>query len=124
VAFLRFQIKDGVTRRVFLIGRWAFKIPHPRSWKFFLLGLLANMQEREWSSFSERLCPVRWALPGGWLVVMPRAEPISDDDWALLLPILGYEAFINHNDCRLPVEQKRCSFGLLEGRLVAVDYGS
>jgi hypothetical protein len=44
------------------------------SWKHFLYGLLANMQEAQFSKTSwPELCPVLWSLPGGFLVVMPRA---------------------------------------------------
>ena len=117
----------GSTRIVVLTRRWAIKLPRPTEWRLFLHGLLANMQERQWSSLHDpRLCPVKWSLPGGWLVVMPRAEPISDDAWAVMNP----EAWCGEREedempyC-IPVEAKRDSFGRLpNGRIVAVDYGT
>ena len=113
--------RRGTTRTVFLVGRWAFKVPTGRSWRLFLSGLLANMQEAEFSSTGwPELCPVRFALPGGFLVVMPRAvtltEPMAED---------AYERLTQRPDYVVPAENKPCSWGHLpDGRLVAVDYGS
>ena len=56
------------------------------------------------------------ALPGGWLVVMRRARPLTEQEFAALSP----------NDwggVLEMVEFKRSSFGMLDGRVVAVDYG-
>jgi hypothetical protein len=116
--------KRGITREVFLVGRWAFKVPSFRSWSLFLTGLLCNLQERTFSRLGDpRLCPVRFSLPGGWLVVMPRCEPVSTAD--------AVDAYASLS-CPGPsgaslgaiVEDKTCSFGRLpDGRVVAVDYG-
>lgn len=72
--------RTGIMREVFLIGRWAVKVPKlTRGWRNFLQGLLANMQERELSRRGyPQLCPVVFSIPGGWLVVMPRVEPLSN----------------------------------------------
>ena len=118
----------GVTRTVILTKRWAIKLPClVYGWKYFLYGFLANMQELEWSGFDERLCPIRFALPGGALVVMPRCEPLTDEefcdsvaeDWNLMCDLSTGEKLC----AELPVEMKTCSFGRLNGRIVAVDYG-
>lgn len=45
---------------------------------------------------------------------MRRAEPLTDGEWAAL----DATAFAG-----LPVEHKRCSFGAIGGRVIAVDYG-
>ena len=53
-------LRTGATRWVILIGQFAFKIPSLRSWRNFLWGLLANMQEVEFSKCNEmkhKLCP-------------------------------------------------------------------
>lgn len=118
----------GVTRTVILTKRWAFKLPCVvYGWKYFLYGFLANMQEAQWSGFDERLCPVRFAGRGGWLLVMPRCEPLTDDEylaevspmWARLTDDVTGQML----SAELPVEMKTCSFGRLGGRIVAVDYG-
>ena len=120
----------GVTRLVILTKRWAIKVPTVMyGWKFFLYGFLANMQERDWAGFDERLCPVQYAATGGLFIVMLRCRILTDDefiehvhdDWTRMhdkdtgLP-LPYSA-------DLPVELKSSSFGWLGGKIVAVDYG-
>lgn len=116
------KIQQGTTRCVFLIYRWAFKIPRLWDWYNGLSGLLANRHESLFSPICpDRLCPVHWSAWGGWLVIMPRADVTqgSIDQWR--------EAIRNHPDRLMLeniVELKPSSIGMLNGRLVAVDYGS
>ena len=110
----------GATRAVLLIGGVAIKVPRLKSWRTFLNGLLANMQEREFSrTLWPELCPVLFSLPGGWLVVMKRAVPLTDAEWSDINP-----EWAERDDYFVPVEMKRNSFGLLGGRIVAIDYGT
>ncbi len=113
---------DGCTRMVLLIGRWAVKIPRLNyGWTFFLRGLLCNMQEVAFSRTGwPELCPILWRVPGGFLSVMARARPLTDQEWH----DADIEAFRETPSYKVPVELKRDSFGILGGRLVAVDYGS
>ena len=116
-------VLHGASRTVVLVGHLAFKFPSLRiGWRPFLRGLIANSLEREWwhSAYNEDLCPVPFSIPGGWLVVMPRCEPVVD------LTQDRYEMFVNCEDHVIPAEFKDDSFGWLGGdggRLVAVDYG-
>lgn len=109
----------GISRTVFLIGRYAVKVPTGRyGWAKWLRGLVANLQEREWAGFRyPELCPVLASDPLGLVVIMPRAEilarPLTPDELRGLA-VRGVE---------LPVEYKPDSFGYLNGNLVAVDYG-
>jgi len=114
-------VKHGATRTVLLIHRWAVKIPSCIEWRLFLQGLLANMQERkfagtEWPEF----CPVIFGVPGGWLLVMRRAQPLTDDEWERFEPY----TFCTPKDRIIPAEAKRDSFGTLNKKIVAVDYGN
>lgn len=109
----------GYNRMVILSRTRAYKFPNPSSWRSFLFGLLNNMNEARRSG-RPGLCPVLWSIPGGWLVVMPRAQVLRDYEelrWhkqsLLLQPILAH----TH------IELKPCSWGWLDGKLVAVDYG-
>lgn len=107
---------------VFLTKKYAIKIPNIRGWRRFLWGLLANMQEKQWSGFDDFLCPVLFCSWGGWLLIMPlvRIEEnseLSESDFLSLVRIGNDDAF-------LPVENKRGHFGWLGKRLVAIDYGS
>lgn len=118
----------GVTRTVILTKRWAIKLPSVvYGWKFFLYGFLANMQEVSWSGFDDRLCPIIFALPGGSLIVMPRCKPLTDEEYIAEV-YTGWDAMCDRDTGEvlsgsLPVEMKTCSFGRLNGKIVAVDYG-
>lgn len=115
----------GCTRHVLLIGPWAVKVPafwrSDGGWKLFLCGLLANMQERDFSATGwPELCPVVASIPGGWLVVMRRAREMTDDEFAAF----DAKNFCENEDRIIPAEHKSNSFGWLDGRIVAFDYGT
>ena len=116
--------KYGTTRIVYFVGNYAIKIPVIGSWKHFLRGLLANMSESQFSSVEDftGLCPVLFSLPGGFLNVMRRADPLPRETFAVEN---FYDNFLAQN-C-LPeggmVEDKLDSFGIIDGNIVAVDYG-
>jgi hypothetical protein len=114
--------RQGITREVFLTRRHAIKIPKLiYGWQKFLCGLLANMQEATFARAGwPELCPVVFSIPGGWLVVMRRAEPLSDAEWAAF----DAKAFCERPDYWIPAELKQDSFGMLDGRVVAIDYGN
>ncbi len=119
-------VTGGVTRTVFLTKNYAFKVPaFHRGWRLFLHGLLANSYEAMWwreTNRDDRLCPVLFALWGGWLTVMPRCQPISREKW---LGILDWPCEWEG----LPVDLKVDNFGVLRDKfgiehIVLVDYGS
>lgn len=115
------DIRYGTTRTVILVRDWAFKIPSFVEWRLFLHGLLANMQERKFARTGwPELCPVLWSLPGGWLVVMRRARPLTRAEF----DDLDCEAWLNKADYCVPAEAKMDSFGWLGDKLVVVDYGN
>ena len=106
----------GTTRYVVLIGSWAIKVPVFWRWGHFLRGLLGNMLERDvwrWSDLPTRrwLCPVLFALPGGWLLVMRRAEVVAS-----LTPSERVEL------CRLFNDVHEDNVGRCDGQIVMVDY--
>lgn len=75
------QVLNGASRTVVLAFGMAFKFPSlAYGWKAFLRGLISNMNERAWAKagYDERhgFCPVRFSLPGGFLVVMPQCDVI------------------------------------------------
>lgn len=111
----------GCTRFVILTGSYAIKIPQFKyEWRHFLLGLLANMQEATFSKTKwPELCPVTFSVPGGWLIVMRRARRMTRDEWDSFDP----DKFRFQKEYTVPVEAKLDSFGWLDGRVVAIDYG-
>jgi hypothetical protein len=111
----------GVTRHVVLLGTWAVKVPALWSWRLFLCGLLANMQERSFSACGwPELCPVVWSAPGGWLLVMRRVRVMTDDEFEQF----DAKTFCENETRIIPAEHKSNSFGWLDGRVVAIDYGT
>lgn len=115
-------VRTGITRDVLLIGRWAIKFPNTRySWRHFTEGLLANMTEAStWHGYSgsidpearaesQKLCPVLWSSWGGWIVVMPRVLPMVGT-----LSTFHVPWFVT--------DVKEDNFGILDGRVVCVDY--
>ena len=113
----------GSTRYVFFIWHYAFKIPSLYSWKNFLLGILANLQEIKFSKckdYKDKLCPIYFYIVGGLLIVMPKVRTLSENE--IDSEILSN--FIDDGIIHLPVENKDSSFGYLNGKLVAIDYGS
>ena len=90
-----------------------------RGWAAGLRGLLANMQEVYFFPLSDKACPILFYIPGGWLVIMPRCKSLSNDDWKKL-----QDEGISDYSPPIPVEFKRDSFGVLNNKIVAIDYGS
>lgn len=112
---------SGTTRLVILIGKWAVKLPaFHRGWALTLRGLLANMQEASFTCLADemRLCPVVFSLPGGWLSVQRRCEPLTDCQWSSISGITDRSWHGMHCDFKRP------NFGALDGRVVLLDYGS
>jgi hypothetical protein len=78
------------------------------------------MQERDLSKLGwPELCPVLFAVPGGWLVVMQRATPLTHEQAERLDPL----SILSRDDRAIPAEPKASSFGMLGDHLVVVDYG-
>lgn len=121
------KLAGGITRAVLLIGPYAIKVPRVRyGWSKFLYGLLSNMTEARFKPLADKwsLAPVVFAVPGGWLNVQRRCEPIGDDDWNHISHDGEYEAmnglpYWNGMSC----DFKRDNFGTLDGRVVLLDYG-
>lgn len=108
-----------MTRTVVLIGRWAIKAPAARNgWAMFLNGLLANIEEAKFSPLHGAfgLCPVSLAIPGGWLSMQPRCQPLTDEQWG---SIANSGPDWNGMHC----DFKRDNFGVCDGRVMLLDYG-
>jgi hypothetical protein len=131
----RMKIKYGCTRYVILTKNYAIKLPQFKyQWRHFLLGLLANMQEVQFSKMKDnRLCPIKFYIPGGWILIMPKCIPITKKDF-FNLNITKFwpnntEDYHPNNTCErvnfnVPVENKQDSFAYYNDEIVAIDYGS
>lgn len=103
---------EGRNRFVILTRRHAIKFPSLRSWRDFLFGVLNNLNERDSCRNHPAYCPVLWSAPGGLAIVMPRAKIMDDAAFAQIKAPAAPGA-----------EHKASSWGTINGRLVAVDYG-
>jgi hypothetical protein len=108
--------RTGRNRWVLLIGSYAIKFPSPRCWQDFLFGLLNNLREARDSNLPGR-CPVVARLPLGLAIVMRRAVPLSEQEFS------RFPAYAFCREHGISAEQKPDSFGKLNGRIVALDYG-
>lgn len=129
------EIKRGATRTVLIFSDFVIKIPRLRNntldfsayplFAGLYQGLLCNLQERYWNRFGYlQLCPVLFSDWFGFVVIMPRCKILTEN-----LDPAEFEAFIriDRNDATLgtvPAENVAENFGLLNGRLVIIDYGS
>ena len=72
------------------------------------------------------LCPVLARLPFGFAILLPRAQPLSEDEAEHLRATRGFPDWgyvPPDNEC--PFEYKASDWGLLsDGRLVALDYST
>jgi len=114
----------GITRIVFLVGKYAIKIPNFRyEHGHFLQGCYANWSERNFcksfknATYEENM--YEWVAPSyfcswfGLIQIQARCEPYLDDLTTIqkkfYKPLCG-------------TDFKRTNFGLLKGKLVCLDY--
>lgn len=127
--------RQGCTRIVILTKNYAFKIPNfLDGYKLFLTGLLANLQEKQFAILKyKKLCPILFTLPLGFLIVMPRVDMLSEQEFLNInfedfdmykSEIFPYKLDIIENGYFISVENKANSFGWYKNDLVCVDYGN
>jgi len=119
------KICGGATRLVLVFKSFVVKVPTFLSWRLFLHGLLANMQEELFSGVNDCLCPVIWADIFGFVLIMKRAYVIPNR--INHLNFCNYlEAKYKNNNMRefILSDSKPSNWGILKGNLVKIDYGS
>jgi hypothetical protein len=117
--------RRGTTRLTVCLGSWAIKFARGAT------GRRCNQFEAElWKRTTpvrrEMLCPIVMSFPFWLGVVMPRANPITEDEAQQLLDA---DAFPDWDyippDDGSPFEYKASDWGRLpDGRLVALDYSA
>lgn len=115
--------RRGITRTVWLVGRYAIKFPSLRPHNDGLAGLLwsichgilANQSEATWwdNSHDPGLCPVLRSWLGGIVNIYPRCAPIVEGD-EFDPPMLLFGLMLG--------DDKPDNYGRLGGRVVRVDY--
>ncbi|GEP06865.1 hypothetical protein [Methylobacterium oxalidis] len=119
-----FVSSTGSTRVVVVAGDFAFKIARSAEHRACNL-----FEERIWSEATperkEMLCPVVQSLFDGWVLVMRAARPLSDEEAATHLAADTYPDwdYVPGGEDE-PFEYKASDWGMLDGRLVALDYSA
>jgi hypothetical protein len=105
-------------RPVIVIGRWALKFARNARGRD-CNGYEANLYRTTTDDRRQMLCPVLWISPGGRLLIMAAAEPMTEmmtlEDYLDLGERWG-------SDC--PFEPKPSDWGWYKGRRVALDYSA
>lgn len=118
--------KKGATRIVFLTKKYAIKIPSFYSWKMFLHGLIANLNERAFKEYSctpgSGLCPTVYASETGLISIQKRCLPVQHRGmfWVELAHLAC--STVLHEDFFYS-DAKPENFGYIDGKLVKLDYG-
>lgn len=124
------EIHHGTTRTVFLIGKYAIKVPYLKSYFGFVKGIIANILERDNSKHCPNyFLPVLWSLPLGLLVVMPRVRPINKSTWYFRAFLADLFHANNDNNAEALLARKYCehvpkNYALYKGRPFCIDYGT
>jgi len=115
-------MKQGVTRLVFLIGRYAIKIPNFKySTQNFLSGCLANHNERlfckQYKGMPQltKVAYTYYSSIFGLINIQKRASPVLDNVKQGYIDKAYFKDVCN--------DFKFENFGIIGGRLVCVDYG-
>ena len=117
-------LQSGTTRFCITIGNYAFKFPkfsmsYPKGhrWKIFLRGIIANIDEKYWWTYSKnkhKLCDVLFYFPLGLFIIMKRARPLMAHEY-------DYNEFLETFK-EFPLDNKIENFGKLDDRTVLIDY--
>ena len=113
-------VNTGETRMVFVFDKHVIKIPRCMGYApshgivhSILRGWLANRTEYKWSGRRKVLCPVTVSLLFSFIIVMERADSITEEEFDNLPEDLGFNSF----------ERKVDSLGKLNGEITIIDYG-
>ena len=119
------MLRRGTTRTVIVLGPLAFKFARAER------GRRCNRYEADlYKRVSPRrravLCPVFWCAPTGSVLIARAARPLTlrerDHLWKMKrFPDWGY---MPQEDEPNPFEWKPSDWGILKGRLVALDYSA
>lgn len=118
------KIKSGITRIVFLIGNYAFKIPNFNyGHDHFLQGCYSNWSERKYyksfinANYDENLvdfvAPSYFCVLFGLFQIQARCQPILDD--------LSEEQKEFYKPL-CSTDNKKENFGIYKNRIVCLDY--
>jgi len=110
------EIDQGCHRWVMIFNKIVIKFPNPTySIKWFIKGIKGNVQETRLSKTKNKnLCPILFSFPLGLFLIMRKAKLLTNEK-------VDINNFIKISNITT-AEGKRDSFGLLNNKLVCIDY--
>lgn len=120
---------EGVTRKVFIFSKFVVKIPNFKELRLFLSGILANLQEKQWSGIHPDLARVLFCSWFGLVLVMEKAEVCAermgeDESWGPFIEMLEERYKDDEFKEFILSDGKPYNWGYIGNRLVKIDYGS
>jgi hypothetical protein len=121
------SVQKSTSRAAFLTSTIAFKFAlhqHGAKCNLFEAKLYRDADARR----KAMLCPVLWCSPNGAVLIARRAAPLIKAQWQKLLSTDGFPDWDYDPADGMggnPFEHhKACDWGLVDGRLVAVDFSA
>ena len=119
------KFNHGSTRNVFIFKHFVIKVPTIQEYRLFLNGLLANLQEKQWSGHHPDLAKVIFCTKSGLFLIMEKANVISTAvDTASFQAMI--ERHYQNDDLRafMISDAKPSNWGYIGVHLVKIDYGN
>lgn len=117
------MISHGTTRLVLCLGPYAIKIAKEKGTT--LQSVRGRPLEANHGRAAQNALPYPSTIPFGVALMMKRAKPISEEEKDHLISTDGFPDWdYVPPDETAPFEYKASDWGLLEGRLVALDYST
>lgn len=121
----RMLVKKGTSRSTFLVGKYAIKVPVLNSMRLFCHGVIGNLQERQFSAYLEGyVAPVLFSIFG--LINVQHRANVDNTEATLAAWInrVNNEPDETLKSCLFHlVEKKTDSIGMINQKIVAVDFG-
>ena len=121
------NIKLGSTRRVFVFRNFVIKIPNTQEYKLFLNGILSNLQEKLFSKMNRLdLAKVKYCDRFGLILIMEKAKEFDYNNLNWLEFKNTLEEKYKNDDMKefMLSDAKPTNWGIINGELVKIDYGS
>lgn len=118
------MIKKGSVRIVLCFCGWAVKIPRFDHYENFLHGILANLQENKFSKMKNKmLAPVIITGPFGIFIIMRKARILTKEDFSKFKSRIIFNARHSGLYDLIMSDFKAANFGIINNKIVKVDYG-
>ena len=75
---------------------------------------------KHWKLSTDKLCPILFGLPGGWMNIMKKARVMTDEEFLNF----EWEKFcVINKHAYIPGEAKPDCYGWIDDKVVVIDFG-